>query len=130
MQSAIRPPQTPYVCWPTKIDDLSRTLEDKDKQIAQEQELLEHDRDIRNVIAARNLYIAEIYDVGETGDTEKLFRRVFYTKDQSQSTSLNSKVMQFRFGVVYRHSGNRRAEFDSRHPHRDLVRPTFRFGAK
>ena len=83
MQSAIRPPQTPYVCWPTKIDDLSRTLEDKDKQIAQEQELLEHDRDIRNVIAARNLYIAEIYDVGATGDTEKPFGRVFYTKDRS-----------------------------------------------
>ena len=67
----------------TKIDDLNRTLEDKDKQIAREQELLEHDRDIRNVIAARNLYIAEIYDVGATGDTEKPFGRVFYTKDQS-----------------------------------------------
>ncbi len=35
------------------------------------------------VIAARNLYIAEIYDVGKTGDTEKPFGRVFYTKDQS-----------------------------------------------
>ena len=67
----------------TKLADLNRTLEDKDKQIAQEQELLEHDRDIRNVIAARNLYIAEIYDVGKSGDTEKPFGRVFYTKDQS-----------------------------------------------
>ncbi len=66
-----------------KLDYLNRTLEDKDKQIAQEQELLEHDRDIRNLIAARNLYIAEIYDVGKSGDTEKPFGRVFYTKDQS-----------------------------------------------
>jgi hypothetical protein len=65
-----------------KLDNLSRALEGKDNQIAQEQELLEHDHDIRNVIGARNLYIAEIYDVGKSGDTEKPFGRVFYTKDR------------------------------------------------
>ncbi len=67
----------------TRIGDLSTSLEDKDRQIAQEQELLDHDRDIRNVIGARKLYIAEIYDVAKNGDTQKPFGRVFYTKDKS-----------------------------------------------
>jgi hypothetical protein len=67
----------------TKIDDLNRALEDKGRQIAREEELLSHDRDIRNLIGARNLYIAEIYDVGKSGDTQKPFGRIFYTKDRS-----------------------------------------------
>jgi hypothetical protein len=45
--------------------------------------LLDRDRDVRNLIGARNLYIAEIYDVAQTGDTQKPFGRVFYTKDKS-----------------------------------------------
>lgn len=67
----------------TQIEDLRTELGDKDKQIARDQELLQRDRDIRNLIGARNLYIAEIYDVGKSGDTEKPFGRVFYTKDKS-----------------------------------------------
>jgi hypothetical protein len=66
-----------------RINDLNAALMDKDKEIAQEQDLLQHDRDIRNLIGARNLYIAEIYDVAKTGDTQKPFGRVFYTKDKS-----------------------------------------------
>jgi hypothetical protein len=67
----------------TEVSDLKAELEDKDKAIAQEQELLDRDRDVRNLIGARNLYIAEIYDVAQTGDTQKPFGRVFYTKDKS-----------------------------------------------
>ncbi len=67
----------------TRIEDLKASLDDKDKQIVHEQELLAHDQDIRNVIGARNLYIAEIYDVAKNGDTEKPFGRVFYTKEKS-----------------------------------------------
>ena len=66
-----------------QVDDLDAALKEKDRQIADERELLERDRDIRNLIAARNLYIAEIYDVGQSGDTQKPFGRVFYTKDKS-----------------------------------------------
>jgi anti-sigma-K factor RskA len=67
----------------TQIEDLNRTLTDKDKEIAETQQLLQHDKDIRNLIGARHLYIAEIYDVGRAGDTEKPFGRIFYTKDKS-----------------------------------------------
>jgi len=67
----------------TRADNLEKALEGKDKAIAEQQELLQHDRDIRDLIGARDLYIAEIYDVAKTGDTQKPFGRVFYTKDKS-----------------------------------------------
>jgi hypothetical protein len=66
-----------------QVNDLNKAIEEKDKQIAESRELLDRDRDIRNLIGARNLYIAEIYDVGQSGDTQKPFGRVFYTKDKS-----------------------------------------------
>jgi hypothetical protein len=66
-----------------QVNDLNKAIEEKDKQIAESRELLDRDHDIRNLIGARNLYIAEIYDVGQSGDTQKPFGRVFYTKDKS-----------------------------------------------
>jgi anti-sigma factor RsiW len=61
-------------------DDL---LEQRDKTIARQQELLAHDRDIRDLMSARDLYIAEVYDVAKTGETNKPYGRVFYTKGKS-----------------------------------------------
>jgi hypothetical protein len=79
-----KPQDTPEsLALKAQVNDLNAALRDKDKEIAQEQDLLQHDRDIRNLIGARNLYIAEIYDVAKTGDTQKPFGRVFYTKDKS-----------------------------------------------
>jgi hypothetical protein len=66
-----------------QVSDLSSALREKNKSIAQQEELLEHDRDIRNLIGARDLYIAEIYDVAKTGKTQKPYGRVFYTKGKS-----------------------------------------------
>jgi hypothetical protein len=45
--------------------------------------LLSHDRDIRDLMGARDLYIAEVYDVGRDGATQKPFGRVFYTMGKS-----------------------------------------------
>lgn len=67
----------------TRINELSASLDAKNSEIAREQDLLARDRDIRNLISARNLYIAEIYDISKTGDTQKPFGRVFYTKGKS-----------------------------------------------
>jgi hypothetical protein len=66
-----------------QVNDLHQAIDEKDKQIAASRELLDRDRDIRNLISARNLYIAEIYDVGQSGETQKPFGRIFYTKDKS-----------------------------------------------
>src|SRR5216684_1490914 len=61
-------------------DDL---LQQRDKTIARQQGLLAHDRDIRDLMSARDLYIAEVYDVAKTGETNKPYGRVFYTKGKS-----------------------------------------------
>jgi hypothetical protein len=58
-------------------------LKDRDTTIAQQRELLDRDRDIRDLMGARDLYIAEVMDVGRDGETKKPFGRVFYTKGKS-----------------------------------------------
>jgi hypothetical protein len=67
----------------THISELSASLRERDQKVVQDEQLLEHDRDIRNLMGARDLYIAEIYDVAKNGDTQKPFGRVFYTKGKS-----------------------------------------------
>jgi DNA repair exonuclease SbcCD ATPase subunit len=67
----------------SKIEDLTRLLEDREKALNQQDELLAHDRDIREVMGARNLYIAEVYDTDEKGAARKPYGRVFYTKEKS-----------------------------------------------
>jgi hypothetical protein len=67
----------------SQIQELTASLRKKDQDLAQDEELLQHDRDIRNLIGARDLYIGEIYDVAKTGKTQKPFGRVFYTKGKS-----------------------------------------------
>jgi anti-sigma factor RsiW len=66
-----------------KVDDLTRLLQDREASLNQKDELLAHDRDIREVMGARDLYIAEVYDVGDNGATRKPYGRVFYTKGKS-----------------------------------------------
>jgi hypothetical protein len=66
-----------------KVVDLTRLLRDREAGISQAQELLAHDRDIRDLMGARDLYVAEVYDVEGTGETKKPYGRVFYTKGKS-----------------------------------------------
>jgi hypothetical protein len=73
-----------------KVHALSAALDDKDTELSAKDRMLEldkdflaHDRDIRDVISARNLYIADIFDTNENGRTAKPFGRIFYTKDRS-----------------------------------------------
>lgn len=66
-----------------KVNDLTRQMHERDAAIDQQQELLAHDRDIRELMGARDLYIAEVYDVARTGVTQKPYGRVFYTKGKS-----------------------------------------------
>src|SRR5258708_2840620 len=66
-----------------KVTDLNRLLHDRGTVIDQQQELLAHDRDIRDLMGARDLYVAEVYDVERTGETKKPYGRLFYTKGKS-----------------------------------------------
>jgi Putative zinc-finger len=66
-----------------KVNELTDAMHERDQDVAHDKELLDHDRDIRELMGARDLYIAEVYDVAKTGDTQKPFGRVFYTKGKS-----------------------------------------------
>jgi TolA-binding protein len=65
------------------LRDRERTVDQQQTEISKQQELLEHDRDIRELMGARDLYIAEVYDVARTGQTNKTYGRVFYTRGKS-----------------------------------------------
>ena len=67
----------------TKISNLTVLLEDRDSQLKDKDELLAHDRDIRELMGARDLYIAEVHDVARNGKTAKPYGRVFYTRGRS-----------------------------------------------
>jgi hypothetical protein len=66
-----------------QINDLHGQLRDREQALDREQELLAHDRDIRELMGARELYIAEVYDVAKDGQTKKPYGRVFYTRGKS-----------------------------------------------
>jgi hypothetical protein len=73
-----------------KVDELTQVVHDRDQvldlqqaQISKQQDLLDHDRDIRELMGARDLYIAEVHDVAGNAETDKTYGRVFYTKGKS-----------------------------------------------
>jgi hypothetical protein len=65
------------------LDEKDVALSEKDRMLALDKDFLAHDRDIRDLIAARNLYITDIFDTTENGKTAKQFGRIFYTRDRS-----------------------------------------------
>jgi predicted nucleic acid-binding Zn-ribbon protein len=66
-----------------RIDSISASLKDTNTRANDDERFLSSDRDIRDLIGARNLYIADIMDVDESGESRKPFGRVFYTKTKS-----------------------------------------------
>ena len=66
-----------------QVKDLTEALRGRDAAIEQKDELLAKDRDIRELMGARDLYVAEVYDVARNGETQKPYGRVFYTKGKS-----------------------------------------------
>jgi len=66
-----------------RLESREGTLEQQQAKLAEQQELLDHDRDIRELMGARDLYIAEVRDVAKDGTTQKSYGRVFFTKGKS-----------------------------------------------
>jgi Putative zinc-finger len=66
-----------------QIKDLYGLLREREQTIGKQQQLLAYDRDIRDLMGARDLYIAEVYDVARDGATRKPYGRIFYTKGKS-----------------------------------------------
>lgn len=65
------------------LEETNSALDDRERMLALDKDFLAHDRDIRDLIGARDLYIADIFDTTESGKTAKPFGRIFYTRDRS-----------------------------------------------
>ena len=66
-----------------RIQQMSQLLRDKDATIDERDRMLASDRDIRELMGARDLYMAEVSEVGENGKKKKPYGRVFLTKGKS-----------------------------------------------
>ena len=67
----------------SKIDELTAATRDQERKINDDEQYLASDRDIRELMGARHLYIADVYDVDSRSRTRKSFGRIFYTQGKS-----------------------------------------------
>jgi len=65
------------------VHELTEQLQEQRAVVEQRDEMLAKDRDIRELMGARDLYMTEIYDVAGTGETRTPYGRLFYTRGKS-----------------------------------------------
>lgn len=65
------------------LEDANNEINTRERMLALDKDFLTHDREIRDVIGARDLKIVDIEDLTETGKPAKAFGRIFYTSDRS-----------------------------------------------
>jgi len=75
--------QATLVADQARIAELSDQLAGQSTALEREKELLAANRDIRDLMAARNLHIADIFDTDTKGRTKSAFGRVFFTEGKS-----------------------------------------------
>jgi hypothetical protein len=66
-----------------RVDELEVAVRDQERRLKDDQQYLASDRDIRELMGARKLYIADVFDVDSGSRTRKPFGRVFYTQNKS-----------------------------------------------
>jgi hypothetical protein len=66
-----------------KIADLTAANTDQERRLKDAEQYLSSDRDIRELMGARKLYIADVFDVDGSSRTQRPFGRVFYTQGKS-----------------------------------------------
>ena len=67
----------------TEVNELHSEVSKASSAATNNEEFLAEDRDIRELMGARQLYIADVFDVQHDGRRSKPFGRVFYTKGKS-----------------------------------------------
>jgi hypothetical protein len=95
----------------TMIRDLSDQLAEKTSALDREREMLSANRDIRDLMSARNLHIADVFDTDTKGRTRTAFGRVFFTEGKSlliYAYDLNDSRVQ-EAGYHYRVWGKKEA---------------------
>jgi hypothetical protein len=66
-----------------KIEELTALNREEERKLKDTEQYLASDRDIRELMGARKLYIADVFDVDSSSRTRKPFGRVFYTQGKS-----------------------------------------------
>jgi hypothetical protein len=66
-----------------RIHDLSEQLAEKSSALEREKELLVAGRDVRELMASRNLHIVDVFDTDPKGKTRPAFGRIFLTEGKS-----------------------------------------------
>src|SRR5713226_1393546 len=66
-----------------RIEELTAINRDQERRLQDSEQYLASDRDIRELMGARKLYIADVFDVDSGSRTKKPFGRVFYTQGKS-----------------------------------------------
>ncbi len=66
-----------------RIGELTAINRDQERRLKDSEQYLASDRDIRELMGARKLYIADVFDVDSGSRTQKPFGRVFYTQGKS-----------------------------------------------
>jgi hypothetical protein len=67
----------------SKINDLAVANREQEQKVGEDERFLASDRDIRELMGARKLYIADVFDVDSGSRTRKPFGRIFYTQNKS-----------------------------------------------
>ena len=67
----------------SELTELRATNQDQQRRLKDDEQYLTSDRDIRELMGARKLYIADVFDVDSDSHTRKPFGRVFYTQSKS-----------------------------------------------
>lgn len=66
-----------------RINELTAFNQEQDSRLKDNERFLASDRDIRDLMSARNLYIADVFDVDSRSRTRNPFGRVFFTRGKS-----------------------------------------------
>jgi hypothetical protein len=67
----------------SRIAEIDTTIRNQERRLRDDEQFLASDRDIRELMGARKLYIADVFDVDSRSRTRKPFGRIFYTQGKS-----------------------------------------------
>lgn len=67
----------------SQVSSMTAINREQDRKMKDDEQYLVSDRDIRELMGARKLYIADVFDVDSASRTRKPFGRVFYTQNKS-----------------------------------------------
>ncbi|HVZ84385.1 MAG TPA: zf-HC2 domain-containing protein [Terracidiphilus sp.] len=86
-----------YVVAQAEINDLTDQIARQRQAVNREQEMLVAGKDMRDMMAARNLHIVDVVDTDPHGKTKRAFGRVFFAEDRQlvfYAYDLNEKRLQ------------------------------------